>query len=96
MDAKTIVMREFLQRFREPDRKNVGVELEFPLLNLAREPVERHVALAHRVEDVAQALDLRLVLGKQAGGIALFAVVADVVGQQFELLVELRLRRGME
>ena len=58
--------------------------------------LERHVALAHRVENVTQALDLRLVLGKQAGGIALFAVVADVVGQQFELLVELRLRRGME
>lgn len=45
MDARKIVQKEFIAPFCKKGRKNIGVELEFPLLNLAKEPVDKKVAL---------------------------------------------------
>ena len=45
MDARKIVQKEFIAPFCKAGRKNIGVELEFPLLNLAKEPVDKNVAI---------------------------------------------------
>lgn len=45
MDARKIVQKEFFAPFCKKDRKNIGVELEFPLLNFAKEPVSKEIAL---------------------------------------------------
>ncbi len=45
MDARKIVRKEFISPFQKVGRKNIGVELEFPLLNLEKKPVDKKVAL---------------------------------------------------
>ena len=45
MNARTVVNQHFLLPFAAENRKNIGTELEFPLLNLSRKPVEKAVAL---------------------------------------------------
>ncbi|MBO5021526.1 MAG: hypothetical protein J6D52_12745, partial [Clostridia bacterium] len=45
MDARKIVQKEFIAPFCKKGRKNIGVELEFPLLNLAKAPVDKKLAL---------------------------------------------------
>lgn len=44
MDAKALVQEAFLAAFAQPGRNNVGVELEFPLLNKTGGPVDEPVA----------------------------------------------------
>ncbi|MBR5156940.1 MAG: hypothetical protein IKW59_04135 [Clostridia bacterium] len=44
MNARKIVNQTFIKPFCAKDRKNIGVELEFPLLNLKKAPVKHNVA----------------------------------------------------
>ena len=44
MNTKQLVEETFLAPFAKPGREYVGVELEFPLLNLAKAPVDKQVA----------------------------------------------------
>lgn len=44
MNTKKLVEETFLAPFAKPGREYVGVELEFPLLNLAKAPVDKQVA----------------------------------------------------
>ncbi|MDR0405194.1 MAG: hypothetical protein LBH54_00210 [Clostridiales bacterium] len=44
MNAYALVKQRFIDRFAEKERGIVGVELEFPLLNAAKKPVEESVA----------------------------------------------------
>ena len=45
MDARAIVKKHFILPFAAEGRKNIGTELEFPLINLAKKPVEQKIAL---------------------------------------------------
>lgn len=45
MNARKIVNKAFIEPFCAKSRKNIGVELEFPLLNLKKAPIEHTVAL---------------------------------------------------
>ncbi len=44
MKINTLIRQAFLTPFTRPDRRYIGVELEFPLLNLAQAPVDRDTA----------------------------------------------------
>ncbi|MBQ4516680.1 MAG: hypothetical protein II978_07815 [Clostridia bacterium] len=45
MNTRKIINENFIKPFCAKDRKNIGIELEFPLLNLKKAPVEHSVAL---------------------------------------------------
>ncbi len=45
MNARKVVNQTFIKPFCAKGRKNIGVELEFPLLNLKKAPVDHDVAL---------------------------------------------------
>ncbi len=45
MNARKIVNDTFIKPFCTKGRKNIGVELEFPLLNIKKAPVDKEVAL---------------------------------------------------
>ena len=51
---------------------------------------------ADRIENIAQAFQLGFIFGQEKSFVSVFAVSCDVFGQQFEILVELRLRRSIE
>ncbi len=49
MDSRQIIYDTFLKRFEDTSRSSIGVELEFPMVNNALEPVDE--ALMHKMLD---------------------------------------------
>ena len=80
----------------------VGIEAQLqvvvhkPLVQRRRNGPHDGLTAADLVEDVLQALDLRLVLRKYIGVVPPQGIADHVVGKHLEVLVELRLRGGRE
>lgn len=47
MDSRRVIYESFLKKFEDKDRNNIGVELEFPLINTKKAPVDE--ALMHKM-----------------------------------------------